>query len=672
LHWSLLVTNTFSTLHRLPTKTAFAAQPSHWSVGFWRKSMEPASWFTTEQWTLQSKSSPKTCSPSCPSFPHVCTAAARTVIVPLDKDLAAEEKARRVMEAERRKLEKARGKAEKAEAKEKKAEERAVVKAARTVRKRRKLAPDAEAARDAREKEEEERRVARADAKKVVAAKKALEEDEKKRKREAALAAKAVRYAQKVERDAAKKPPTGKQVAARAVVVERKKLKKETAPDSCRKILLRPSRQMAVILRRWMGAYRSIYNRALDMSHRVTNADARRLRQGKVVKKYRAYNYHGYLRAAVSNESNIPEHWLRQLPSGSRKLAVKDLCEAHWSNVAKAKKDAAHQFNLRFKSKKDPTQVLRIEHTHIRINADGNSLCIFPATSKGLVRDLCREVGVEYTDNLLDIECNLAQVPGGAAITADSVITMDKARRFFISVPYRRPPPPPETQGMQAKWAALDPGERTFLTGYSPDGHAFKLGAKASGYLMRLVTKMDMLISGRDTLSCANRTHKNLKQRNALRSSIRRANRNITSLRRRVGDLVAELHWKCSAWLCANFTDIILPPFNTGKMVLKKGRCISSKTARSMLTLSFYLFRQRLVHKAAGCGVRIYIRGEEFTTKTCGNCGVLNESVGSSKVFRCDACGVEGCRDGLAARNIFLKNTTMRPVGSEPPLVEGS
>jgi len=213
---------------------------------------------------------------------------------------------------------------------------------------------------------------------------------------------------------------------------------------------------------------------------------------------------------------------------------------------------------------------------------------------------------------------------------------------------------------------------RTFLTGYSPDNLAFKLGAKASGYLRRLALKTDALVSQRNALAGTNRKRKNLKQRDALRASIRCINRDITSLRRRVGDLVAELHWKCAGWLCTNFTDIILPPFNTGEMVLKKGRCIASKTARAMLTLSFYTFRQRLIHKAEGCGVRIHVRGEEYTTKTCGNCGVINENVGGNSVFRCGACGMEGCRDGLAARNIFLKNITMRPVGSDPPLVEGS
>lgn len=189
-----------------------------------------------------------------------------------------------------------------------------------------------------------------------------------------------------------------------------------------------------------------------------------------------------------------------------------------------------------------------------------------------------------------------------------------------------------------AKWVALDPGVRTFLTCFSPvDGQAFKLGVNASGYLTRLALKTDALISERDILKGRDRRRKNRSQRDALRSSICRVSRYIRSLRRRVRALVDEMHWKCADWLCDTLTDIIIPPFNTSEMVVKKGRRIRSKTARAMLTMSFYTFRQRLLHTAAGCGVRVYIRGEEYTTQTCSNCGCFNTNVGGSSVFRCAA-----------------------------------
>ena len=129
-------------------------------------------------------------------------------------------------------------------------------------------------------------------------------------------------------------------------------------------------------------------------------------------------------------------------------------------------------------------------------------------------------------------------------------------------------------------------------------------------------------------------------------------------LRYRIRDLVTELHWKCASWLCSRYSDIILPRFPTHEMVCRDGgRCINSKVARGLMTFRHFTFRQRLIHCAAMTGSRVYIREEDYTSKTCTNCGYIHDGLGSSEVFRCPQCSVKCCRDGAAARNIFLKNT---------------
>jgi putative transposase len=55
-----------------------------------------------------------------------------------------------------------------------------------------------------------------------------------------------------------------------------------------------------------------------------------------------------------------------------------------------------------------------------------------------------------------------------------------------------------------------------------------------------------------------------------------------------------------------------------------------------------------------GCDVRII--DEYYTTKTCGNCGNINNFVGNSDIFWCPCCKIEMHRDYQAARNIYLKN----------------
>jgi putative transposase len=68
------------------------------------------------------------------------------------------------------------------------------------------------------------------------------------------------------------------------------------------------------------------------------------------------------------------------------------------------------------------------------------------------------------------------------------------------------------------------------------------------------------------------------------------------------------------------------------------------------------LFRQRLLVKAAHEGVAVYVRGEEYTTKTCTNCLKINPKIKGEKVLKCPCCGIVVDRDVGGARNIFLKN----------------
>ena len=54
--------------------------------------------------------------------------------------------------------------------------------------------------------------------------------------------------------------------------------------------------------------------------------------------------------------------------------------------------------------------------------------------------------------------------------------------------------------------------------------------------------------------------------------------------------------------------------------------------------------------------MRIKLVGEEYTSKTCGVCGVLNQKLGGKTKFVCGECGYEADRDLNAARNILIKS----------------
>ncbi len=66
-----------------------------------------------------------------------------------------------------------------------------------------------------------------------------------------------------------------------------------------------------------------------------------------------------------------------------------------------------------------------------------------------------------------------------------------------------------------------------------------------------------------------------------------------------------------------NYETIILPEFKTKQMVSK----LHSKVSRSMNTLSFFQFKQRMIAKCQERGNNLIICTEEYTSKTCTHCG---------------------------------------------------
>ena len=79
-----------------------------------------------------------------------------------------------------------------------------------------------------------------------------------------------------------------------------------------------------------------------------------------------------------------------------------------------------------------------------------------------------------------------------------------------------------------------------------------------------------------------------------------------------------------------------------------------------MLTWAHYRFRQRLIHKIREYPwCKLVIVDEQYTSKTCGNCGKIHWKLGSNKTFNCPYCKKEMDRDINAARNILLRFLTL-------------
>lgn len=214
-------------------------------------------------------------------------------------------------------------------------------------------------------------------------------------------------------------------------------------------------------------------------------------------------------------------------------------------------------------------------------------------------------------------------------------LVFERGKWYGVFPKYQEP-----TATQQSKVIALDPGVRTFLTGYDGD-KIVEFGTGDMGKIQRLAFHLDHLMSQID-LSTAKR------QRRAMRKAAYR-------IREKIQRLVKDLHNKVARFLVDEYKVIFLPTFSTSEMVVKSGRKLHKKTVRNLLTWSHYKFKQHLIQMANRHNVLVILCNESYTSKTCPECGHIHTKLGGNKKFQCPQCGYTAHRDWNGARNILLR-----------------
>lgn len=373
------------------------------------------------------------------------------------------------------------------------------------------------------------------------------------------------------------------------------------------KIRIYPTVQQRQTLMRWFGTARWTYNECV-----------RQIESNGVEK-----NLLSLRQVAVHNGVMTGDRaWVLETPYEIRDAAMQECLQAYRTNMKRVKAGGITHFHMQFRSKK-------------RMSSQSISI---------LGRNWGRKKGeFSFLRNLKAAE------PLPDVMEYDFRIQLAQLGEFFICIQSRHEVRP-EHQG-PLKMIALDPGIRTFAVGYDPSGLLVEWGKQDIGLIYRLCHANDALQGKCDTSGPGRKMrHK--------RWRMRRAGMRI---RKRIRALVDELHCKLAKWLCGNYDLILLPTFETQKMLRKGQRRINSKTARAMATWSHYRFRQRLQSKAReypSCVVELV--DEAYTSKTCGRCGAVHWALGGSKHFHCPRCHFALDRDTNGARNILLRYMSER------------
>ena len=359
----------------------------------------------------------------------------------------------------------------------------------------------------------------------------------------------------------------------------------------------------------WLEASRWVYNLAVEIL------------QSGIPAVWR------HIASMVMAELKVLKPEWESVPYQVKRTAVRDACRA-MSNVkrfnrqlaadkAKGERRDEEFAELRYRSRKNPRQSCYIPDDAV--------------TEHGVYHTILGPLRMAEAVPAGQLECRLVKERG----------------LYWLVVPYpaQCDIETPSGDGV----VALDPGVRTFMTFFS-ETDCGKIGYRAFGRIQRLCHWLDDLISRTDTEPDYQRR--------------RRMRRAQARMRQRIHNLVDELHWQMARWLTNNYQVILLPTFETQDMTRRAGRRIRSKTARMMLSLRHYEFRQRLKWKAWQRGALVLDVNEAYTSKTRSWDGGIKSNLGGASVIR-DESGFGMDRDVNGARGIFL-----RALGDSPFLRE--
>jgi hypothetical protein len=466
-----------------------------------------------------------------------------------------------------------------------------------------------------------------------------------------------------------------------ARTVSEKSLDTEQGVNTFTRVIgLRPTTEQRLALHKFFAGYRATYNEAVAQGRR----DAEAIQADPTTVVFSGNDFRDdVMRKAVAKSK---DGWVGEVDMRLRQRAGREYNSQLSANLKK-RKQTGQSFCMRFKSvRRARQQAIPLGTREVKISANG--VTIFPTKVPGVVKarldakdwDALRDVGALKREKarrrrrrrqlMKTGETEPSKVaPTFVAPPAECKLVYDRGRRrFSLHVPLPRAAlwhspsePPPRVlfrrenrertnvAESSPRVVMLDPGVRTFLTGYSPSGEVFEVAAGASKHLCDLAARLDKVSKDMDAEST----------RAKRRARLRRVRFRLFT---KIKNLVDEVHWKAANFLCKNFDVILLPEFGTQGMVRKQRpdgswkRRIGKNTSRRMLMWAHYRFRLRLLAKAQHHGKSLVIVDEAYTSMTCTRCGAINGKLGSSKEFRCPVCEVHLDRDVNGARNVGLLN----------------
>jgi putative transposase len=378
-----------------------------------------------------------------------------------------------------------------------------------------------------------------------------------------------------------------------------------------KKMRIYPTNKQKVILNKWFGTYRFVYNRMVAYSQNPNST----------WKDWYLYDPNHYMDFYAMRDHFVTENehlnnWEYETPKDIRRDAIHTFHTSLKGNLTKLKKNNINKFKMQFKKKNVTHTIGGISKSAVKKVKDGFK--IYTTYTNGEVF----KVKTRSKKKLLNFD-----------IESDCIINFDGVH-YNMFLPYKKKVK--ENKQKEESTIAFDPGVRTFQTGFS-DKEYIEISSQEDK-INKLYKKIDNLTS--------------LKSKAKITNKKRYAKR-ILKYFKKIRNRTDDIHYRTINYVKNNYTDILLPIFKSHDMV--QG-CLTHGTKRKMNTLRHYRFQQRLKETAMEVkDLRVHIVNEAYTTKTCTNCGTIKNNVGGQKIYNCDNCKISIGRDINASRGILLK-----------------
>ena len=402
-----------------------------------------------------------------------------------------------------------------------------------------------------------------------------------------------------------------------------------------RQIRIYPDKGQVLILKQWFGTTRSIYNKVIYNSRNIENDDKvslfnfQYLRNNYVTKTTKDKDNNKIINTNITT-------WEENVPKDVRAETLRDLTKAFKITYDKYKNNKISHFKMHYRRKKqDQSLVIPSSAIKYVFEKDKES-----KSEKNPKRHNLYIYNRYITNNIKyckkDFNKNKKYFLSNKKFIYDTRI-IKKNNKYYLNVCFKIKKINNEVSN---NIVSLDPGFRTFQTAYS-NNKVIEYNINKEK-ISNTIKRIDNL----NRLSSINSGY-NSKKRNNFKRIIRR-------LEERKKNIMKNNHYCIINNLIKDFDSIILPNFENQEIQKK---IQNKKVRRDVNIYSHYTFKCRLKDK-----LDLYFNKqlinitEEYTSKTCTNCGNIDNNLGAKKIYQCNKCNMILDRDYNGARNIFIKS----------------